>query len=169
MASTYFLLDKSILTSTQTSVEFTGLNSYASAYKDLLILSTARNTSSGGHTGAGQLLLNGNSPTVERIYGSGTSIGADTYAPDGSGVIVESTMTANTFSSTYYYLPNFNSAVNKSVSIESVQENDATGAYCQIAGNLFTVTSGITTITIQPNGGSYDVGSSFYLYGISNT
>ena len=78
-------------------------------YTDLKLCVTARNTSNGGHTGALQLTLNSTTPSVVRIYGSGSGTGSDTYAPDGSGVIDESTMTANTFASGDYYLPNYTS------------------------------------------------------------
>ncbi len=169
MANTFTLISKSILSSSQSSVSFTGLGSYSSDYTDLQLICTARNTGSGGHTGAAQLLLNSTSPSVIRLYGSGSGVGTDTYAPDGSGLVVESTMTANTFASSTYYLPNFSSSNKKAVSIDSVQENNASTAYSQLALNLFDVTTGVTTLTIQPNGGAFEVGSSFYLYGIKNS
>lgn len=167
--TTYKLIDKNILTSSQSSVSFTGLGSYSTTYTDLVLICTARNTNSGGHTGAAQLLLNGTGPTVVRMYGSGSGVGTDTYAPDGSGLVNESSSTTGVFASSSYFIANFNSSDNKSVSINSVQENAGSTSYAQMAVNYFAIGAAVTSITIQPNGGAFDVESSFYLYGISNS
>lgn len=77
--------------------------------------------------------------------------------------------TANTFSTTDVYIPNYSSStVNKSVSTDNVTENNGTTAYQSIGAGIWKSNSPITSITItSPLGGTFVQNSSATLYGIT--
>ena len=81
--------------------------------------------------------------------------------------------TANTFSSSEIYIPNYTGSTYKSNSIESVTENNATGVYTAMQTNLWSNTAAITSITFTPwnsgGGETWAQYSTFYLYGIKNS
>jgi hypothetical protein len=60
------------------------------------------------------------------IFGNGSSVVSYTIA-ELSFMYVTTSGTSNTFSSTEIYIPNYTSSNNKSVSVDSVTENNATG------------------------------------------
>jgi hypothetical protein len=62
--------------------------------------------------------------------------------------------TANTFSNTEFYIPNYTSSVAKSVSINGVGENNATQSAQAITAALWTGTAAITSVTILPSSGN---------------
>lgn len=80
------------------------------------------------------------------------------------------TSTANIFSNTEIYIPNYRSATNKSLSIDNVIETNGTTSYIRVISGLWSSTAAITSIryasaystTIQQY-------SSASLYGISNS
>jgi hypothetical protein len=63
------------------------------------------------------------------------------------------------------YVPNYAGSANKIVSVDAVNENNATTAYQRITGGLWPVTSAITNIIISNNGASISQYSTAYLYG----
>jgi hypothetical protein len=78
--------------------------------------------------------------------------------------------TSNTFSNGEIYIPNYTSSIAKSVSIDSVTENNATGAITALDAAIATaVTSAITSITLGSNNGTFVQHSTAYLYGISKS
>jgi len=60
-----------------------------------------------------------------------------------------STATANTFGNGSLYIPNYAGATNKSLSFDSVAENNATSAWLQITAGLWSSTAAITRITLS--------------------
>jgi hypothetical protein len=75
--------------------------------------------------------------------------------------------TSNAFSNGEIYIPNYsNSSVNKSVSIDSVIENNATGCVLAIDAALLQNTAAITSITFNSNNGTFVQYGTIYLYGI---
>jgi hypothetical protein len=146
--------------------------SISSSYTDLVVRAMTRNTSSGGHTGATQFLLGSSiAPTsTVRAYGdSNSGKGSDTYAPDSGGVTNESTTTANFWAIEEWYVPGYRESTAKGLILQSSQTGTGTTQYLQLATNYWSSTAAITSITLQPNGGTWAEGSTFYLYGISNT
>jgi hypothetical protein len=175
MATTYEIIDKAILTGNQSSVSFTGLGSYSSDYTDLVLkMSTYKDAAS-----APGLLLkfNGSSSSYSHryLYGSGSSAGSDSNAYGiGStaiyvGTVNASDLGANIFTSTEVYIPNFSSSNYKSLSSDSVSENNATTAYAVFSAGLWSNTAAITSIELTLTTGSFAQYSSFYLYGIKNS
>jgi hypothetical protein len=115
--------------------------------------------------------------TARRLVGTGSGTFTDTLTNNnggGAGSRVPiggssgSTTTANTFSNTTAYFPNYSGSTAKSVLGDGVGENNATTAIQSIHSGLTSSTSAITSITItQYWGTSIAVGSTFSLYKIT--
>ena len=106
-------------------------------YTDLVILCSTRLASSGiealdmrfnGNTGSNYnwRYIQGNGSGFDN--GSGTNATAFTEAMVTNG----NTSTANTFSSSTLYIPNYTSSNNKSFSLDTVEEENATAAYMRL-------------------------------------
>jgi hypothetical protein len=166
MATTYTLIDKTILTGTQASITF---SSIPSTYTDLLLKTSAR----GNYVGVGNsqsISLNGSSANFTGIYlqGNGSSVTSGS-STQYVGDIVASSATASTFNNAEIYIPNYTSSNNKSISVDSVTETNATTIYATLVAVLWSNTAAINSITLTDDAGNYVSGSSFYLYGISNS
>ena len=169
MATTYTLIS-SVTVGSGGAANIT-FSSIPSTYTDLLIKVSARNTASA----AIDVLVSFNGTTTtysDRIlYGSGSATGSvtDTGAAGVYGVLnTISTDTASTFSNCEFYIPNYAGSNNKSVSLDSVNENNAAGAYSYLAAGLWASSSAITSIKIAPSSNNLAQYSTAYLYGISN-
>jgi len=77
--------------------------------------------------------------------------------------------TASTFGNGEFYIPNYTSGNYKSVSADSVSENNATAAWDTLVAGLWSKTNAITSILLYPEGGNFVQYSTFYLYGINNS
>jgi hypothetical protein len=102
------------------------------------------------------------------IEGSGSGVSSATSTRiDNFGT--GNTATASTFASTEFYIPNYTSSNNKSVSGDGVGENNATFALSGLFASLWSSTAAITSIEVKPQDGSAWLEfSEFTLYGISN-
>ena len=168
---TYKLIDKTILTADQASVSFTGLGAYSSDYTDLLVRLSIRSDAA-STVDWGKISFNGSTSsfTSRDIFGDGASVTSLSNTHYG-GLLDANTATASVFGNTDYYIPNYSSSNYKTVSIDSVSENNSsTGSYTHLNAVLWSNTAAITSIGIAPNSGSLWLsGSSFYLYGIKNS
>jgi hypothetical protein len=169
MATTYKLIDKTVLVSSQAFIEFTGLGAYSSDYTDLKLVFTTRSTA-GTSAESDLIQFNGSTSNFnnKRVYGFGTTTGSDTNNrwiafSDAGGA------TANTFSNSEVYIPNYSSSNNKAFSSEGVQEDNSSTAFVGLAAGLWSDVAAITSIRITNSSGDYVSGSSFYLYGIKNS
>ena len=172
MANTYTLISNNILSSNKTSVNFTSIpNTYTDLCMKLSVRTDATltydfinftfNNASANFSntylrGSGSAASSGNnsSQSFIRIY----------YSTDGD------TATASTFGNAEIYIPSYTASQNKPLSAFGVTETNATAANMAITAGLWSDTSAITSILLQPINGSYFLtGSSFYLYGIKNS
>lgn len=80
-----------------------------------------------------------------------------------------STDTANMFSNSELYIPNYTASTNKSFYSDSVLENNATTAYQLFVAGLWSQTAAITSITLTIAAGNFAQHSSASLYGISKS
>ena len=142
-------------------------------YTDLVVKVSIRSTSSSGDC---TVYFNGSTAAAysgKLLYGDGSAAAsagnsAQANMSWGAGAINRSTTTASTFANGEVYIPNYTSANYKSVSTDSVEENNATQAYSQLAASLWSNTAAITSITLTPSGsGSFVQYSTFYLYGVA--
>jgi len=146
------------------SIDF---SSVPSTYTDLVIKVSARDT-----TANGEFYLRFNSSTTNYsdrwLYGTGTAASSTTNTKLDF-FLASSGYTANTFGNTEIYVPNYTSSNYKSVSGDSVQENNATASYTLLEAGLWSDTAAITSVNLIPAGGTFAQYSTATLYGIKNS
>jgi len=151
------------------SIDFTSI---PGTFTDLFLVISARST---GSTDSMGLRFNGSSSsyTLRRLIGLGTSVFSDAPAPSTSiyvGDYPGSGQTANTFGNFQVYIPNYAGSTNKSVSVDAVNENNATAAVQGLAAGLWSSTATITNIGLtRIDGASASLAqySTATLYGVT--
>ena len=145
-------------------------SSIPGTYTDLVVKFSGRTTT--GSFPDGRLQFNndtGSNYNWRNLYGSGSAAGSNNGGTTTSiafGTLVGSSETANTFTSSEIYIPNYAGSTQKSVSSDSVTENNATTAYMAILAGLWTSTSAITSIKLTTSATAFAQYSTAYLYGI---
>jgi hypothetical protein len=151
------------------SIDFTSI---PGTYTDLIILTSLRTTRNTGDAASISITFNGSSSSrSSRILygnGSGTLSYTDTILEGGFAAQNTGT-TANTFSNHQYYISNYAGSNNKSLSIDSAHENNATTAYALLNSALWSNTSAITSIKLENVGFNFVQYSTATLYGIKNS
>lgn len=157
------------------SIDFTSI---PSTYTDLVIKLSARTATSGQEYVALGIRFNGDTSSVystRLVYGlgSGTPGSVNESAQTRSiwQYATGATATSSTFSNVEIYIPSYSStSINKSMSVDSVTENNATSALAGLKAGLWANTAAITSITLfEANGaGNFVQHSTAYLYGVSN-
>ena len=170
MANTHTLISSYTVPYSGTpSVTF---SSIPSTYTDLKILGSTRCDGA-----SAQLIVkfNGSTTGYSRrvVYGDGStanSSGGSAEAHVRFAFSETSSQTASTFNSFNLYIPNYTSSNQKSLSADSVSENNATGAEAGLHAGLWSGTAAITSINISDvSATNFVQHSSFYLYGIKNS
>ena len=139
-------------------------------YTDLKIVASVRGSTSQVYD-VMSMQINGTSTfNWKKLEGSGSAASsASGTTNDNIAVMVGANATASTFGSADIYIPNYTvSGVNKSISVDSVSENNATTAYTDFYASLWTGTAAVTSISFTPQTSPFKEFSTFYLYGISN-
>jgi hypothetical protein len=167
MATTYTLISSvTVGSGGAATMSFTSI---PSTYTDLLLKISTRQSVNDASSGYYyDVTFNGTSANRSGRYllGNGSTAASSSYTLWGTSV--SSDFTSNTFSNGELYIPNYASANNKSASLDSVQENNATLSRALFSAGLWSDTSVITSITLTPGGGNFVQYSTAYLYGISN-
>ena len=173
---TYSAISKTVLTSNQATITFSGI---PSTYTDLVLLISARHT--GAYNGGSlQVRLNGStsSYSLTRLYGNSTGTASNTQTSLNAagfygGGADGSSDTANSFSSAEIYLTNYaSSSIYKSMLASGVSEtnsNAGNSAYIEANAFLWANTASTTQIDLFVSGASLVSGSRFDLYGIKNS
>lgn len=108
--------------------------------------------------------------SARQVYGDGASATSATLSNSGAAISIVNTntsvSTANTFSSTDVYIPNYTSSNNKSASADSVTENNGTTALAGLTAGLWSNTAAITSVKFAPQSGNFVQYSTATLYGI---
>jgi hypothetical protein len=154
------------------NIEFTSI---PGTYTDLKVVVSARNVAS-NVAGGVWLYPNGSSANMTgRILagtGSAAVSGTDTKV---YGYTNSANSTASTFGNIEFYIPNYTSSNNKSISVDSVMENNATEGRQGLMAGLWSSSSAITSITLESFNNSTSAVANFVehstatLYGIKNT
>jgi hypothetical protein len=170
MANTYQLISSNTVGSGGTgSITF---SSIPSTYTDLNLICSVRGNNAANYQ-IGKITFNGATTGFSTTILEGTGSAVSSYAGgDLSFVIGDgANQTASTFGNVSIYIPNYAGSTAKSVSVDSVNENNATAAYALLVAGLWTGTAAITSIDIASSGGvsTFNQYSSFYLYGIKNS
>ena len=169
MANTYVKIATVSLTSSQAAMQFTGISG---SYTDLMIYLSARTDRTG--TVADNTIIQLNSSTTSYsarvLEGNGASATSFTDSNQPPKYTINSTgvsATASTFSNVSIYIPNYSGSENKSFSVDSVVETNATTTYARLAAGLLSNSAAITSITFTNDGGANFVQySTATLYGI---
>jgi hypothetical protein len=149
------------------SIDFTNI---PQTYTDLVLkcsLRTVNNLSARGTN----INLSINGVTTNRTFRSLEGNGASAFSSNGTGAYVGTfgggtSVTADTFSNTEIYLPNYASSNNKSLSTDSVMENNGTTGSADLVAVLWSQTSAITSLSISSGSGNLAQHSTAHLYGI---
>lgn len=147
------------------SIDFTSI---PQTYTDLKIVVSLRTNSAGSE--AVMIEFNGSSSNLSgrRLYGDGGSATSDTLT-NIRFAINTAADTASVFSNGEFYIPNYTSANNKSVSVDGVNETNGTNAVQSLVAGLWSNTAAITSIKLLGNSsGSFVQYSTATLYGVSN-
>jgi hypothetical protein len=158
------------LTSAAASITF---SSIPATFTDLYLVVSAR-TDVSSVFGYAKIKFNGSSSSysIRGLQGDGSSA----YSFNNSIFfwnLAGASATASTFGNASFYIPNYTSAANKSISHDGVFENNATGAHATIQAGLWSVTDPITSISLSSSNsgladaGNFVSGSSATLYGIT--
>ena len=132
---------------------------------DLLILLSGRQTASSYLLT--NFLFNGSSSNFIFRYLYGWSGNPATGAVGANFVdytLGYGNITANTFSNTAIYIPNYAGSTNKTIKIDSVTENDGSQAAALIGAGAWNNTAAITSISLGPLSTTYTENSSASLY-----
>lgn len=182
MANTYFLI--SSYTVGSGGVANITFSSIPQTYTDLLVKVSGRTTYAG--QGGGSSIRDflgfyfngasgGTSWSIKSLYGIPTIVngsGAATGNPIGTaGYINGSGNTANSFGTNEIYIPDYTGSTTKSSSTDGASESNDAATGLQIAANLTSSTSPVTSITLFSGNGSYNLveHTTAYLYGISKS
>lgn len=154
------------------SIEFGAGGTIPQTFTDLVIVTSLRG--SGADAQDSYIQFNGDTAgnySMRRLYGNGSSPSSDSASGVGTSGRVSrvpgTSYTSNTFSNDTIYIPNYKSTTAKSISVDTVEENNATLSYQMIYATLWSGTTAITSIKLQVLGGSnFAQYSSASLYGI---
>jgi hypothetical protein len=149
------------------TIDFTSI---PQTFTDLKIVLSGRATSTNP-----TLIIYFNNDTTTTNYsfrninanGSTAASNSATQPWIGAGVN-DSSLTASVFASSEIYIPNYTSANHKSFSADSVNENNGTTTNMALSSNMWSNTSAITRITLDPYGGDFAQYSTATLYGIGD-
>lgn len=173
MAATFTLIDSyTVGAGGASSVTLGSGGTIPQTYTDLKVVYSCRNSNiynevhfrfNGSNANYSAKILSGNGSTASSFNGSSTEMQGAMSIPSGN--------TASTFANGEIYISNYTSSNNKSVSIDSVQENNGTTAIAQLTAGLWSNTNAINSIAFFPatETGTLVQYSTFYLYGIKNS
>ena len=134
------------------SIEFTGIDGTG---QDLVCLVSPRVSATGYSVRARFNSDSGSNYAYQKLYGTGSSVGSQSYVTQNGilfGIASGGTNTSDTFASVQLTVPNYSGSSSKTISSDSVSENNATQAYQQISAGSWTGTAAITTLTISVEG-----------------
>jgi hypothetical protein len=155
------------------SIDFTSI---PQTYTDLVVKLSVRSTGSANTYSYCVIYLNGSttSNTMRYVAGTGSSVSSGTEPNKPYFVLINATHTASVFNNAEIYIPNYTGNTNKSYSVDSVTENNATAAYQQLGSCLFSNTTEIARLTFYVGDGNLNLNQTFAqhssvsLYGIKN-
>ena len=150
-------------------------SSISSAYTDLCLVLSLRVTRA---TAASTIGLTVNSSSSGYSQKTLSSDGSAASSGGGTGLVriadltvPANNATASTFGNQMIYFANYTSSNNKSISADSVSEQNGITAYINLVAGLWANSAAISTISLnEPNGGSnFAQYSTATLYGIINS
>jgi hypothetical protein len=167
MANTYTLIASSTVgAGGAASIDF---SSIPATYTDLIVKVSARNDTASIQNL--NMKFNGSTSSLSMKYLDGAGSGTPTSGSATVGNIggnFGTGATANTFSNTEVYIPNYAGSNYKSYSADAVTETNATTAYMDLCAGLWSNTAAINQVTVFSQSGNLVQYSTAYLYGVNN-
>jgi len=164
------LIETKTLGTAAASIEFTSIPQDGT---DLLLLLSGR-AAAAVTLASGALFINGIAADTSwrRLSGNGSSVSSAAASAQNDfliGDIPAANATSNTFSNNSVYIPNYTGSQQKSLSSDSVAENNATASDQNIIAGLCTKTAAVTSITVRIYGGGSNLaaGTTVSLYKIT--
>jgi hypothetical protein len=151
------------------TIDFTSI---PQTYTDLKIVLSGRSTTSDSTNPWKFTTISFNGNTANRTTrflagnGSSASTASDTTIYTW---VAGHNATTSVFGNAEIYVPNYTSSNFKSISIDTVTENNATAAYQNLQGSLWSNTAAITQVTITLDTGNFVQYSTSTLYGIKSS
>ncbi len=171
MATTYSLISSvTVGSGGAASMSFTSI---PSTYTDLCLKVSSRSDATGSAWRNYTISFNGTSYATDMsgkgLYGLGSSVGTESPSSAIGQFSTSDSATASTFSNSEIYIPNYTGSTNKSFSVDTVTENNATSAIAYMVAMLWSNTAAITSITLgNESTAIFKQHTTAYLYGISN-
>jgi len=163
---TMTLIQTKTLASQAASIEFTSIPQDGT---DLLVLTALRNSTPS--TGWADALVRPNGATTNltsiALYGTGSTAGSLPNSTDIYHQAVNGGSTSNTFSNSTIYITNYTASNAKSITVDTVTEQNTTLALAAITRGLWNNTAAITSLTIVPTANNFEGGSTISLYKIT--
>jgi hypothetical protein len=147
------------------TIDFTSI---PSTYTDLVLKLSLRTNRAAISDGI-EIRLNGatTNNSGRRLTGSGSAAASSVSV---YGNMAGNSATASTFGNAEVYIPNYAGSNNKSFSMDTVSENNATAADMTLNANLWSQTTAVSSITIAiSDGTAFQQYSTATLYGIKNS
>ena len=165
MPVTYIPIASQTLTSAASSVTFTNI---PQTYNHLILRASIRISGALDFLG---LTVNSAQYTRRAMAADGTTAtsfaNVSNFNTAWSGGINGTNTTANTFNNVELMIPNYTSSTNKQLAGDSVMPSNSTTTFrIDDFTSLLIMTTAVTSVTLT---NSYVAGSSFHLFGISNT
>jgi hypothetical protein len=133
------------------TIDFTSI---PATYTDLLLSISARTNLAVGDWSTSYIQFNGSTSgySDRTLAGNGSTAFSFSTAGGGTkgylGDIPMANNTSNTFGNQNVYIPNYAGSTNKSISSDSVQENNATLSQADFSASLWSNTAAITSIKL---------------------
>jgi len=167
MATTFTkIADYTVGSGGAANIDFTSI---PSTYTDLVVKISSRSTRSDTNDFL-KIWFNGLTTNLSHRSLSGDGSSASSGS-DGSyiyGRLDGNTATSNTFGNGEFYIPNYAGSTAKSVSGDTVMENNATYSVAYLLAGLWNSTSAINQITLAPYYGNFVQYTTATLYGVKN-
>jgi len=177
MANTYKQIGSTVTVGSggAVNIEFTSI---PATFTDLVIFTSLRSSrtpsTDGTHIAFTVNNNNGNIYSFRHIRGTGSATSSYSESLQTSINLYSqgnsSANTTNTFSNNFIYIPNYSSSNNKSISVDSVYENNATESGHHLLAGSIVLTSAITSIKLaEASGNNWVEYTTASLYGIKSS
>ena len=142
-------------------------SSIPSTYTDLQLVGSLWGTTSAVDADVTLTLNSSTSGFSWRVLqGNGSAASSANGTTNRGGTMPAATGTTNTFGSAQWYFPNYAGSTNKSISVDLVNERNATANIGELGAILWSNTAAINAITLTASPGNFAQYSSATLYGI---
>jgi len=161
------LIQTTTLGTAAASIDFTSLPQDAT---DLMLFISARTTANDGVVWYDvKIEFNNNTSNLSArvAYGTGSAVATILDATSILLRVNSNLSTASTFGNASIYVPNYAGSIQKSVSIDSVTENNSTAAFQAITAGLWANTAAITSVKATALTGNLDAGTTISVYKIT--